>query len=144
MLNTPLADGDLKGFLDSLLPTPEPIVRDNRIANQRGITLATNTKNLITGIYHHNTSQSHIKGTLWGAVQAAQYYSDHLSINRGTDDANPAENRFKRLTSGNNLGSRAFSMCLEIVKVSHRGTHPTSRPYHRHPQRFHESDSRLV
>ena len=70
--------------------------------------MAENTKNLITGIYHHNDTQTHLEGTLWGAVQAVQYYSDHLSINRNTDDASADENRFKRLTSGANLGSRGL------------------------------------
>ena len=115
LANTTISDQEFQTFLDSLLPTPAPITKDGRATNQRGITMAENTKNLITGIYHHNDTQTHLEGTLWGAVQAVQYYSDHLSINRNTDDASADENRFKRLTSGANLGSRGLAQETTLI-----------------------------
>jgi phage/plasmid-like protein (TIGR03299 family) len=117
MLNTPITDQQLQNFLDSLIPTPKPIRKDGRITNQRGITMAENTKSLISSIYHQNDAQAHLEGTLWGAVQAVQYYSDHLSINRNTDDATADENRFKRLTSGANLGSRGFAHATPFTRT---------------------------
>lgn len=115
MLHTSFSDEEFKGFLDSLVPTPEPVVKDNRVTNQRGITMAVNTKGLITQVYYHNETQDNIRGTVWGAVQACQFYADHMSISRETDDSSKEENRFKRLTSGQNLGSEAFSKALALV-----------------------------
>jgi phage/plasmid-like protein (TIGR03299 family) len=115
LANTTLSDAQFHAFLNSLLPTPNPITKDGRTTNQRGITMAENTKNLITGIYHHNDTQTHLEGTLWGAVQAVQYYSDHLSINRNTDDASANENRFKRLTSGATLGNSGLAHAKTLI-----------------------------
>ena len=109
MIHTSFSDDQFQVFLDSVVPTPEPVIRDNKVTNQRGITMAKNTKDAITNLYHGHHSQTHVTGTLWGAVQAVQYYSDHLSINRNTEDATRQENRFKRLTSGTNLGGAAFA-----------------------------------
>jgi phage/plasmid-like protein (TIGR03299 family) len=115
MLHTPFSDDHFQTFLDSLVPTPEAVVKDNKVTNQRGITMANNTKREITNIYYHHETQTHLTGTLWGAVQAVQNYSDHLSISRTTDDAKPEENRFKRLTSGANLGSKGFREALACL-----------------------------
>lgn len=120
MVNTSFSDEEFQKFLDSLVPTPAPIKdtgKDGRevIRNQRGITMADNTKGTITQIYYNNDTQTNIQGTLWGAVQACQFYSDHLSISRNTDDSSAEENRFKRLTSGMNLGSEAFTKALALV-----------------------------
>ena len=120
MVHTPFSEAEFKAFLDSLVPTPEPIKdtgKDGKeiIRNQRGITMADNTKGQITTVYYQNETQTHIQGTLWGAVQACQFYADHLSINRTTDDSSAEENRFKRLTGGQNLGSDAFARALALV-----------------------------
>lgn len=115
MVNTSFSEEEFKKFLDSLVPTPEPVVKDNKVTNQRGITMADNTKGQITTIYYQNETQKNIQGTLWGAVQACQFYADHMSINRNTDDSSADENRFKRLTSGQNLGSEAFAKALALV-----------------------------
>lgn len=110
MLHIPVSEAQFKKFLDTLVPTPEPIIKDGKTTNQRGVTMAENTKGGITQIYFHNETQKNIEGTLWGAVQAVQFYADHLSISRNTDDSSADENRFKRLTSGQNLGSEAFAL----------------------------------
>lgn len=120
MVNKTFSDEDFKKFLDSLVPTPEPnktTGKDGKITitNQRGITMADNTKGLITQVYYNNETQTNIKGTLWGAVQACQFHADHQSISRETDDSSKDENRFKRLTSGQNLGSEAFAKALALV-----------------------------
>lgn len=115
MVNTSFSDEEFQAFLDSLVPTPEPTVKDNKITNQRGITMAKNAKGLITSVYYNNETQKNIKGTLWGAVQACQFYSDHMSISRNTDDSSAEENRFKRLTSGANLGSEAFARATVLI-----------------------------
>lgn len=112
LANTSFTDAEFQAFLDSLVPTPEAVVKDNRVTNQRGITMALNTKATIRRIYHEHSTQTHLVGTLWGALQACQYYSDHLSISRTTDDASAEENRFKRLTLGQTLGSRALTTAL--------------------------------
>lgn len=113
MLHIPVNEEQFKKFLSDLVPTPDPIIKDGRATNQRGITMAENTKGTITQIYYHNDTQKHVEGTLWGAVQACQFYADHLSINRTTDDSSANENRFKRLTSGVNLGSDAFALATK-------------------------------
>jgi phage/plasmid-like protein (TIGR03299 family) len=114
MVNTSFSDEEFTAFLDSLVPTPEPVVRDNKVTNQRSITMALNTKGLITQVYYHNETQENIRDTLWGAVQACQFHADHASIFRQTDSS-PDENRFKKLTSGQNLGSNAFTKALELL-----------------------------
>jgi phage/plasmid-like protein (TIGR03299 family) len=115
MLHTSFSEAEFKAFLDSLVPTPEPVTKDNRVSNQRGITMADNTKGGITQIYFNSDTQTNIEGTLWGAVQACQFYSDHMSISRNTDDSSADENRFKRLTSGRNLGNEAFAQALALL-----------------------------
>lgn len=115
LANTSFNEDEFKAFLDSLVPTPESVIKDNKVTNQRGITMAQNTKGTITQIYFNNETQKNIEGTLWGAVQACQYYADHLSISRTTDDSSANENRFKRLTSGQNLGTEAFDKALALV-----------------------------
>lgn len=115
LLNCPLTDAEFARFLERLLPTPMPEVKSHRIVNQRGITMAENTKGTITQIYFNNPGQAHLQRTLWGAIQACQFYSDHLTINRNTDDSTANENRFKRLTSGETLGARAFTQALKHI-----------------------------
>jgi len=116
MLERKINDGQFTAFLNQLVPTPRAKITNDRALNQRGITMADNTKGQITQIYHHNPTQTHVHGTLWGALQAVQYYSDHLATNRNTDDASADENRFKRLTSGKTLGSQAFAQALALVE----------------------------
>ena len=114
MANTSLSDDQFQAFIESLVPTPEPITKDNKITNQRGITMAKNAKGLISNVYYDDETQANIQGTLWGAVQACQFYSDHMSISRNTDDSSAEENRFKRLTSGQNVGSAAFARATAL------------------------------
>lgn len=115
MANTSFSEEQFNKFLESLVPTPAPVKKDNKVTNQRGITMAENTKRLITSVYYNNETQTNIQGTLWGAVQASQFYSDHLSISRNTDDSSGEENRFKRLTSGQNIGSQAFASAVLLT-----------------------------
>lgn len=116
LLHTPFSAAELAGFLDALIPTPTAVVRGGRVVNRRGLTVAEQTKALIEEIYLYHPTQTHIQGTLWGAVQACQFYSDHLSIARNTEDATADENRFKRAASGRNLGSEAFTRALKSVR----------------------------
>ncbi len=116
MITTPLDDRAFTTFLNHLLPTPRAVVRNGRVINQRGITMAENTKGTITTIYFNNPSIAHIRGTAWGAVQASQYYSDHHTINRNTDDATAEQNRFKRVASDRNLGAKAFQRALVFLQ----------------------------
>lgn len=118
LLHTKVTDAQFRSFLDSLVPTPEAIIKDGKATNQRGITMADNTKGLITQVYYHNDTQKNIEGTLWGAVQACQFYADHMSISRNTDDSSAEENRFKRLVSGANIGADAFTLATtKFAKV---------------------------
>jgi phage/plasmid-like protein (TIGR03299 family) len=112
---TLLTEAQFIRFLDQLLPTPRPIIRGNRVSNQRGVTMAENAKALISHHYLHNNALATGRGTLWGLVLACQVYSDHLTINRTTADATAAENRFKRLTSDHNLGATAFRRALKLL-----------------------------
>ena len=115
LANTSFTDYEFRAFLDSLLPTPEPVIKDGKTTNQRGITMTQNTKRAITEIYFTNDTQTNIQGTLWGAVQACQFYSDHLSISRNTGDSSAPENRFKRLTSGLTLGSQSLAKAYALL-----------------------------
>ena len=116
MLDRKIDDRQFATFLNQLVPTPRAETSNDRTRNQRGITMADNTKGQIRHIYNHNPTQSHLHGTLWGALQAVQYYSDHLTINRNTDGAPADENRFKRLTSGKTLGAHAFAQARAILE----------------------------
>lgn len=115
MVNTSFSDAEFTAFLGSLVPTPKKVKKDGKIINKRSITMAKNTKGLIKHVYYNNETQQHVVGTVWGAVQACQFYSDHMSISRTTDDSSSEENRFKRLVSGQNLGSEAFAKALTLV-----------------------------
>jgi len=116
LANTSFNEDEFKAFLDSLVPTPELVTRETKVTNQRGITMARNTKQAITEIYFTSETQNNLQGTLWGAVQACQFYSDHLSISRTTDDFSADENRFKRLTSGQTLGSEAVAKAMTLLR----------------------------
>jgi phage/plasmid-like protein (TIGR03299 family) len=116
MVHTAFSEGEFQTFLNSLVPTPKPIAKDGRVTNQRGMTMAQNTKASISRIYHDHPSQQAIAGTLWGAVQAVQFHSDHRTISRNTDDSTPEENRFKRLTTTANLGGEGFAKALARLK----------------------------
>jgi hypothetical protein len=116
MLLTPLTQDAFWAFLDGLLPTPKPKRDAGRIANQRGITMAENAKGVIAQVYAFNDRQRQLEGTLWGAVQACAFYANHLSINRNTPEASADENRFKRLTGEQNLGSRAFVHATRLLR----------------------------
>jgi len=113
MLQTSMSDERFRDFVGALIPTPKPIVARDRVTNQRGITMATNAKGVITQLYHYNERLETIRGTLWGVVQACEFYSNHLSIARTTDDASPDENRLKRLLTEATLGGKAFAQALE-------------------------------
>ena len=115
MIDVPLNDSEFYSFVEAILPTPHPRRRGKRVVNQRGVTMAENTKGLITAIYYNNEALQGIRGTLWGAVLACQFVTDHLAISRNTDDASADENRFKRLTSGSNLGNTAFLSALRLL-----------------------------
>ena len=115
MLQTVVSAEQFRDFLAALIPTPKPIVKGDRIANQRGVTMASNAKGVITQIYHHNERYENIRGTLWGVVQACEFYSNHMSISRNTDDSTANDNRLKRLLSEATLGGKAFSQALKLL-----------------------------
>lgn len=115
MSETVLTEQQFTQFIEELVPTPKPVERQGRNSNQRGITMAANTKDLIRLAYVHNEALVSLRGTLFGALLACQLYSDNMTINRNTPDASAAENRFKRLTSGVNLGSSAFMGALRLL-----------------------------
>lgn len=115
LIQTPLPDESFTAILNRLVPTPRQVVTNGRTLNQRGITMAENAKGTITTIYYNNPTIAHIRGTLWGAIQATQYYSDHHTINRGTDEATPDENHFKRITRGSAFGSTAFTKVRSLA-----------------------------
>jgi len=115
MVRMPFDDQQFAALLERLLPTPKPAQSSGRIRNQRGITMAENAKGVITQIANHNRTLAAIRGTLWGGLNAIQYYADHHTINRNTDDATTDENHFKRLTSGRTLGCQAFTYAVALV-----------------------------
>lgn len=115
MRRTLVTEKQVAAFLDALLPTPAARIRNDRVINQRGITMAENAKALITLAHIRDEAVVPEHGTLFGLLLACQVYSDHLSINRTTPELTPDENRFKRLTSEANLGSRAFKRALRLV-----------------------------
>jgi len=135
MLHTAYTEQDFQNLLNGLVPTPEPkegfvnkvVGRDNGkpvydrvygIINQRGITRAENTKGDITAIYNEHPTQKPIVGTMWGAVQAVQFYSDHETTSKNTRNASADENRFKRITDGRTLGADAFKIAhKQLVAV---------------------------
>jgi len=113
LINTSFSDKQFDDFLDSLLPLPEPDVEIDedgvRTKNQFAITTATKQRDLVREVYETHPTQTPIKGTAWGAVQAVQFYSDHIAMTK-TDDS-----RFIRLTRGNNLGSKAYKQVAALV-----------------------------
>lgn len=116
MAATLLTEPQFTAFLDALVPTRKPVTKDDRVVNQRGVTMAENTKDLIRLTYLHDDALAPVRGTLFAALLACQFYTDHLSISRTTEGASAEENRFKRLTSGTNLGCQAFSRALNHLR----------------------------
>jgi phage/plasmid-like protein (TIGR03299 family) len=115
MLQVPVNEDRFAAFVRTLIPARRRLRRDGRTVNQRGITMAEKANHLIARIYFEHEALADIRGTLWGAVQAAQFYADHETINRTTADASRGENRFKRLTSEPNLGSKAFANAARLL-----------------------------
>jgi len=117
MINTSFSDAEFEAFLNDLVPTPEKVTIKGKVKNQRGITMAENTKESIVAINKNHPTQVHIKGTLWGAVQAVSYYSDHEQTARETEGSSAAENRFKRVMgySGTTLSQKSFQKALALV-----------------------------
>lgn len=116
MLERQLSEGEFHRFIDAVLPTPARRVRAGRVLNQRGVTMAENAKRAIAHVYLHEQTQQGIKGTLWGAVHACEFYSSYLSINRNTPDTSAAENRFKRLMTGQTLGAAALTHAMKMLR----------------------------
>ncbi|MBU6232412.1 DUF932 domain-containing protein [Patescibacteria group bacterium] len=121
MAQVSFSDSEFEEFLQSLAPIPEPVVKNGKQTNQPAITMATKVHENIFEINRRHPSQVSINGTLWGAVQAVQFYTDHVSSVRsatrkidGIPQFNP-ETRFSSLLRANNLGTRAFTMALERV-----------------------------
>jgi phage/plasmid-like protein (TIGR03299 family) len=114
-LATSLTVQEFTRFLETVVPIPAPRKKGGRTTNRRGITMAENTQELIRLAYFRNEALAPARGTLFAALLACQHYADHLSISRTTDDASPEENRFKRLTSEDNLGAKAFRHALGLL-----------------------------
>jgi phage/plasmid-like protein (TIGR03299 family) len=100
---TRITDADWRAFLEQLVPEPpEP---------GHGQTRAANVRAEIDGIYRgRRFGQDAVRGTAWGAWQAVVAFNDHAMTSRRTRTSTPAENRFERILSGENIGSRALAL----------------------------------
>lgn len=114
LVQTSFSDDEFQGFLDTLLPVPEA---ESKLKDGRGRTVAMATQNAIKSIYFAKDgvaqaaeAQQHIYGTKWGALQAVSAYANHNAIFRSTDVASAQENRFKKLTAGQDLGAKALKV----------------------------------
>ena len=121
MMHTRFSDVEFQKFMNQLVPTPEAKMgyvgkkAEWGVTNKRGITIAENTKGTIKTIYDNHPTQVDIRGTVWGAVQAVQFYSDHEALTKDTANASADENRFKRLVDGKTLGADAFKKAVALV-----------------------------
>jgi phage/plasmid-like protein (TIGR03299 family) len=54
--------------------------------SKRGLTVATNTRERVTAMYHNDERVKDFRGTAWGAVQAVSTYNQHeRRVNKGTE-----------------------------------------------------------
>jgi phage/plasmid-like protein (TIGR03299 family) len=98
-----ISDADFRAFLRELVP--------DQPDSKPGQTRADHVRAQISGIYHGDRyGQDDVYGSAWGAWQAVVAYNDHRVTSRRTRTSTPAENRFERILSGDNIGSRALAL----------------------------------
>lgn len=110
MLAMNMKEATFMKLLDSVVPIPEANFVGAKQTNKPAITMATAKRDEIIKIYEKHPTQQGIKGTLWGGVQAVQFYADHIATMKSSD-----ENRFRSVVAGRNLGSKAFAAAKELV-----------------------------
>ena len=100
LLNTKVTDRQFENILDKLVPVDED-------KGGRSLTVMTEKRDTIAGLYKGKDDLQNIKGTRYGVLQAFIDYNDHHVKGRGD---NQDEKRMHRILNGRNIGHEAFEL----------------------------------
>lgn len=116
MISTRMDDGGFSRFVNELVPLPTP---DAKGADDRGfkraLTLATETRELITSTYRNDDDLANIRGTVWGAYNAVADYADWQAPQRGE---RKAEKALLRSVEDSNLKNKAFAILKDQYAIA--------------------------
>lgn len=104
LAGTKVSGYEWQQFLERLVPVEAD---SSKFADTR----AQNVRQAIDAIYNGDAfGQREIQGTAWGAYNAVVAYNDHAVSARQSKTSTPAETRFQRIVSGENIGARALAL----------------------------------
>ena len=90
LCETTVTDKAWSAFLDAFAPLPEK--------EGRGLTLATQTRESLTGMWNNDNRVSPWRNTAWGVVQAVNTHTHHVQTVRGA--SRPERNMVRAVTGG--------------------------------------------
>ena len=134
LLEDQYSDRRVDDFLKRLLPLPEEEVVTKTYTDKdsgelvtvpmqnRGVTVALETREAIRDIYDTADNLNNIRGTGYGVLNAVNEYVQHHVEGRitkgrkGGEERILAENRFKRILSDQSLDDKALPMLLSVAR----------------------------
>ncbi len=106
LCETTVTDKAWSAFLDAYAPMPEK--------EGRGATLATQTRESLTGMWNNDNRVSPWRGTGWGVVQAVNTHVHHVQTVRGA--SRPERNMVRAVTGGvDTLDTDTVSMLNKVL-----------------------------
>jgi phage/plasmid-like protein (TIGR03299 family) len=116
MISTRMDDGDFKRFVDTLVPLPKPgeAGTDDK-GYKRSLTIATETRELISNTYKHDEDLANIRGTVWGAYNAVADYADWQAPQRGE---RKAEKALLRSVEDSPLKNKAYAVLKDTYALA--------------------------
>jgi phage/plasmid-like protein (TIGR03299 family) len=116
MISTRMGEGDFGRFVDTLVPLPKPGAagEDDR-GYKRSLTLATETRELISHTYKHDEDLANIRGTVWGAYNAVADYADWQAPQRGE---RKAEKALLRSVEDSTLKNKAYAVLKDTYALA--------------------------
>lgn len=109
LLHTRISGRDFERFLTRLLPLP---TNDDASNGGRRVRHIERVRDAIRATYTSAPDLDNVRGTAWGALQAACAYIDHTQPVRG-GGRTPAEARFERATEPAPLKDQSLQLLLQ-------------------------------
>jgi len=116
MISTRVDDAGFKRFVDTLVPLPTPGVAgaDDK-GYKRSLTIATETRELISHTYKTDDDLANIRGTVWGAYNAVADYADWQAPQRGE---RKAEKALLRSVEDSPLKNKAYAILKDTYALA--------------------------
>lgn len=109
LVETTVTDKQWSAFLDAYAPVPEKA--------GRGLTLATQTRESLTGMWNNDNRVSPWRNTGWGVVQAVNTHVHHVQTVRGATRSE--RNMVRAVTGGvDTLDGDTVSMLTKVLTAS--------------------------